>query len=233
CSLEVRQHAEVHGRALVNARAGLLDAEPVAAPGVSAAEVVATFRAMAALQDRFGEEACHRYVISFTRDARDVLEVLSLADLAGSETIPAAATADLAPGRPKLDVVPLLESADALDDARAVLADLFSDPTYRRHLETRDNRQEVMLGYSDSNKESGFLAANWLLYRAQAALVEVARRHDVELTLFHGRGGAIGRGGGPTHRAIRGQAAGSVAGRLKVTEQGEVIAARYADPEIA
>ena len=104
---------------------------------------------------------------------------------------------------------------------------------YRAHLVARGDRQEVMLGYSDSNKESGFLAANRLLYRAQAALVETTRRHGLELTLFHGRGGAIGRGGGPTNRAILAQAPGSIDGRLRMTEQGEVIAANYANPAIA
>src|SRR5204863_3824202 len=113
--------------------------------------------------------------------------------------------------------------------AGRILAEMLDHPAYRRHLETRGNRQEVMLGYSDSNKESGFLTANWLLYRAQEALVREARAAGVELTLFHGRGGAIGRGGGPAGRAILAQAPGSVDGRLKLTEQGEVIAARYAN----
>src|SRR5207244_6416754 len=103
-------------------------------------------------------------------------------------------------------------------------------PAQRYYLSTRADHHEAMLGYSDSNKESGFLAANWLLYRAQSALVESAARHGVVLTLFHGRGGAIGRGGGPANRAILAQAPGSIDGRLKLTEQGEVIAARYADP---
>jgi phosphoenolpyruvate carboxylase len=134
---------------------------------------------------------------------------------------------------PAIDVVPLFESAEALSSADRILDDLLGDPSYRRHLETRGRHQEVMLGYSDSNKESGFLAANWLLHGAQAALVSTARRHGVALTLFHGRGGAIGRGGGPSHRAIRAQAPGTIDGRLKLTEQGEVIAARYANPEIA
>ena len=117
--------------------------------------------------------------------------------------------------------------------AGPILAAMLDDPAYRAHLASRGDRQEVMLGYSDSNKESGFLAAAWQLHGAQSALVEVARRRGVELTLFHGRGGAIGRGGGPTNRAILGQAPGSVAGRLKLTEQGEVIAANYSDAVIA
>ena len=130
-------------------------------------------------------------------------------------------------------MVPLFESADALEGCAAIVDALLADPAYRAHLVARGDRQEVMLGYSDSNKESGFLAANRLLYRAQAALVETTRRHGLELTLFHGRGGAIGRGGGPTNRAILAQAPGSIDGRLRMTEQGEVIAANYANPAIA
>src|SRR5665811_877379 len=108
-----------------------------------------------------------------------------------------------------------------------------ADPAYRAHVRERGDRQEVMLGYSDSNKESGYVAANWLLYRAQEELVAAALASGVELTLFHGRGGASGRGGGPTHRAVLAAPAGAVDGRLKLTEQGEVIAERYANPVIA
>jgi phosphoenolpyruvate carboxylase len=127
----------------------------------------------------------------------------------------------------------LFESSDALHAAGPILDALLAEPAYRAHLATRRDRQEVMLGYSDSNKESGFLAAAWMLHGAQAALVDVATRHGVELTLFHGRGGAIGRGGGPANRAIIGSAPGAVDGRLKLTEQGEVIFANYGDPAIA
>ena len=232
-SLEVRQHAEVHrsARAALDATAPDL-ARPVA-PGVSAAEVVATFRAMAALQRRAGEAACHRYVISFTTGPEDVATVLWLAARAADPAIPASLTSGYGPGTPALDVVPLFESAEALESAGSILAELVADPVYRAHLRERDDRQEVMLGYSDSNKESGYLAANWLLYRAQEDLVASARAGGVELTLFHGRGGAIGRGGGPTHRAVLAAPDGAVDGRLKLTEQGEVIAARYANPAIA
>ncbi|HEY6058595.1 MAG TPA: phosphoenolpyruvate carboxylase, partial [Candidatus Limnocylindrales bacterium] len=207
--------------------------ETQVAPGVSLAEVVATFRAIAAIQARAGEAACHRFILSFTAGARDVLDILELARLAGEPTIPASVTAGFAPAVPTLDVVPLFESADALQSCASILEALLVDPTYREHLVGRSNHQEVMLGYSDSNKESGFLAANWMLHGAQERLAEVAGRYGVELTLFHGRGGAIGRGGGPTSRAILGQPPGSLQGRLKLTEQGEVIAAHYANPEIA
>jgi phosphoenolpyruvate carboxylase len=219
-SLEARQHAAAHRAALTAARRGDLGAEVLR--GVTADEVLGTFRAISSIQARFGEEAAHRYIVSFTADTKDVTDVLELARLAAGEGDP-----------PGLDVVPLFESADALETAGRILEELLADDGYREHLAARGDRQEVMLGYSDSNKESGFLAANWLLHRAQGTLADTARRRSVELTLFHGRGGALGRGGGPAHRAIRGQAPGSVDARLKLTEQGEVIAARYSNPEIA
>jgi phosphoenolpyruvate carboxylase len=222
-SLEARQHSSVHRAALAALRAGE-DMDTEVAADVAVSEVLATFRALTDVQQRFGRGAAHTFIVSFTAAPSDATDVLELASRATELT---------EGGSPALDVVPLFESAEALEGAGEILDQLLGDDAYRAHLESRGNRQEVMLGYSDSNKESGFLAANWLLHRAQASLVEIARRHGVVLTLFHGRGGAIGRGGGPTHRAIRGQAAGSVDGRLKVTEQGEVIAARYADPEIA
>lgn len=237
-SLEVRQHADVHRAALAALRAGApLDRE--VSPGATSGEVLATFRAMARIQARLGTEACRRYVISFTSSLDDVAAVLELADIAADPAVDpggpagAATLGGLPPARPVLDIVPLLESAEALTGAGAMLDGLLADPAYRAHLAGRRDRQEVMLGYSDSSKESGFLAANWLLYQAQEALVAVARRHGITLTLFHGRGGAIGRGGGPAGRAILAQAPGSVDGRLKFTEQGEVIAAHYADPTIA
>ena len=232
-SLELRQHSEVHEAALTALRGPVPDLATELVPGVTAAEVVATFRAAAAIQRRFGEDACHRYVISFTRSAEDVLRVLDLIDVAADAAIPAATTGGMAPGAPELDIVPLFESSDALTGCGELLEALLADPRYRRHLAARGNRQEVMLGYSDSNKESGFLAAIWMLYRAQARLAEVARLHGIELTLFHGRGGAIGRGGGPTNRAILAQAPRSIDGRFKMTEQGEMVAANYANLAIA
>ncbi|HEV8402481.1 MAG TPA: phosphoenolpyruvate carboxylase [Candidatus Limnocylindrales bacterium] len=222
-SLEVRQHSAVHAAALsAIGRGAAGDTELV--PGVTLDEVLGTFRAIAAAQERFGRDVSHRYVVSFTAAASDVTDVLELARRAveGTGAEP-----------PSLDVVPLFESSDALTGAGAILGALLDDPGYRAGLAARGDRQEVMLGYSDSNKESGFLAAAWSLHQAQSALVATARARGVELTLFHGRGGALGRGGGPTNRAILGQAPGSVDGRLRLTEQGEVIAANYSDPTIA
>lgn len=216
--LEIRQHSEVHAQALRSLREGAAD-DAEASPGVPVTEVLETFRTVADIQADLGERACHRYVISFTRGARDVLDVLELADTAGAPV--------------RLDVVPLFESADALQACGAIVDELLADARYREHLASRGWHQEVMLGYSDSTKESGPLAAAWMLYRAQEQLVAVARRHRVRLTLFHGRGGAIGRGGGPMSRAILASPPGSMEGGLKLTEQGEVIADRYANPLIA
>jgi len=222
-SLEVRQHATVHRAARV-AIGGGADSSASVAAGVSLGEVLETFRTVRAIQVRYGEAAAHRVVISFTASPADAIDVLELAR-AASPGAPEAVAA--------LDVVPLFESADALTSAGQILDALLTEPGYREHLRSRADRQEVMLGYSDSNKESGFLAAAWMLHQAQASLSATARRHGVELTLFHGRGGAIGRGGGPTNRAILGQAPRSIDGRLKLTEQGEVIAAHYANLAIA
>ncbi len=232
--LEVRQHSAVHRAAL----AALRDGRPASTPlseGVTLAEVIATLRAMGRIQARHGTDACCRYVVSFTADVDDVEAVLELATLAGDPATFAGdpALADLPAVSPHLDVVPLLETAAALDAAEEFLDRLLGTPAYRAHLVDRGDVQEVMLGYSDSSKESGFVASNWLLHRAQEGLVRGAARHGVRLILFHGRGGSIGRGGGPANRAILAQAAGSVAGRLKFTEQGEVIAAHYANPELA
>jgi phosphoenolpyruvate carboxylase len=222
-SLEIRQHSAVHRAALEALGSAAPDPASEIAPGVPLDEILDTFRAISTAQARFGPSSCHRFIVSFTAGPRDVTDVLALARAALGPDV------DL----PVLDVVPLFESTDALTAAGPILDALFDDPTYREHLAARGDRQEVMLGYSDSNKESGFLAAAWMLHRAQEALTKVARARSIELTLFHGRGGAIGRGGGPANRAILGSAPGSVDGRLKLTEQGEVITANYADPAIA
>lgn len=240
-SLEVRQHSDVHARVVAellggDAQSGRTSAadlatldslaregwpEGAAPSSEEAAEVIETLRVMAEIQSRYGPESCRRYVISFTRSPGDVVAVHALARLAVPD------------GSLQLDVVPLFESRADLASAPRILDELFALPSMANRLEARGREVEVMLGYSDSAKEVGFLAANVALHRAQADLAGWARRNDVRLTLFHGRGGAAGRGGGPTNRAILSQAAGSVAGRFKVTEQGEMVFARYGDIEIA
>jgi phosphoenolpyruvate carboxylase len=226
-SLEVRQHAAVHAQVLAELAPGAagdaaaLDRlatvgwEPDAPAGPLAAEVLETLRVMADLQARYGPEACRRYVVSFSRGAADLAAVRALARLAVPD------------GSLELDVVPLFESKADLERACEVLDEYLALPGAAAWLERRGRRLEVMLGYSDSAKDAGFLAANLALYRAQGDLAAWAAERRIDLVLFHGRGGALGRGGGPAGRAVRGQAPGSVAGRFKVTEQGEVIYARY------
>jgi phosphoenolpyruvate carboxylase len=215
--LEIRQHSRVH-RAALDDLASAAGGEP---SDPMTTEVLATIRAVAAIQARFGPDACHRYIVSFCHSADDLLAVRELADIA------------LDGRAAMLDVVPLLETGEDLRAATTILDDWLSRPGVAEALEARGRRVEVMLGYSDSAKDVGPTAATLLLYDAQAGLAAWAERHDVELTLFHGRGGSLGRGGGPVNRAILAQPPGSVAGRFKVTEQGEVIFARYGNLRIA
>jgi phosphoenolpyruvate carboxylase len=213
--LEIRQHSDVHTRALAETEAG----GPVSG---QTAEVLATLRAMGWIQHRFGVDACRRYVVSFTRSAADIDAVYRLARHATRSGEP-----------PVLDVVPLFESGQDLRNAASVLDEMTRLEPVAARMRATGRRLEVMLGYSDSAKELGPVAATLAVYDAQAELARWAARRDVELTIFHGRGGALGRGGGPAGRAVLAQAPGSVNGRLKVTEQGEVIFARYGDPAIA
>jgi len=211
--LEVRQHSLVHARALAQVRSG-------ARRSKETREVLDTLGVIASLQARFGLDACRRYVVSFTRDVEDVATVYELATHA---------TGGVAP---TLDVVPLFETVADLDRAHSVMESVIKLKPVRRRL-SKAGRLEVMLGYSDSTKEVGPLSATLALYQAQAALTSWAAKRGIGLTLFHGRGGALGRGGGPANRAVRAQAPGSVGGHFKVTEQGEVIFARYGNRAIA
>jgi len=131
-----------------------------------------------------------------------------------------------------MNIVPLFETIAGLRECNRVMDELLSLPFYRQLLADRGDVQEIMVGYSDSNKEGGYLTSNWELYKAEVGLVEVFRRHGVKLRLFHGRGGTVGRGGGPSYEAILAQPPGSVAGQIRITEQGEVVASKYANPEI-
>jgi phosphoenolpyruvate carboxylase len=212
--LEVRQHSRIHDVALSEVKGG-------GRRSTQTEEVLATFRAMKQIQERFGVGACRRYIVSFTRDSRDIANVYALGE-AAMEGGPA----------PEIEVIPLFETVEDLGRAPLVLDGMVELDPVRRHMEAT-GRLEVMLGYSDSTKEVGPVSASLALYEAQAELVRWAANRGVRLTLFHGRGGALGRGGGPANRAIRAQAPGSIAGHFKVTEQGEVVFARYSNPAIA
>jgi phosphoenolpyruvate carboxylase len=221
--LEVRQHSEVHARALAELRAaGPPSLEHDASWSPETAEVLATFRAVAWVQDRYGVDACRRYVVSFTRSADDIAAVYELASYAAHGG-----------PLPVLDVVPLFESAADLANAPDVMTGMVALPPVAERLAATGRQLEAMLGYSDSAKELGPASATLRLYDAQARLSQWAADHAVRLTLFHGRGGALGRGGGPAGRAVLAQAPGSVGGSFKVTEQGEVIFARYGQQAIA
>jgi len=183
------------------------------------------FAAAAELQRHYGGDALPTYIISTSTDVSDILEVALLLKEAGL----------MHPGpQPRLtmNIVPLFETIAGLRECNRVMDELLSLPFYRQLLADRGDVQEIMVGYSDSNKESGYLTANWELYKAEVGLVEVFRRHGVKLRLFHGRGGTVGRGGGPSYEAILAQPPGSVAGQIRITEQGEVVASKYANPEI-
>jgi phosphoenolpyruvate carboxylase len=233
--LEIRQHSSVHAAAVCDLldiqhlpTAGELDKlateggwSPAEPHGDMTAEVLATLRVMARVQERWGVRACSRYVVSFCSSAADLAAVPALA---------AAAVGD----RPlRLDVVPLFETGDDLERCTETLDEWLALPGTAPALDRRGRRVEVMLGYSDSAKDVGPLSATLLLYDAQAALADWAARHDIQLTLFHGRGGSLGRGGGPVNRAIIAQPPHSVNHRFKVTEQGEVVFARYGNRRIA
>jgi phosphoenolpyruvate carboxylase len=216
--LEIRQHSAVHARALAEVR-GTPAGQPLSE---QTEEVLATLRVAAWIQRRFGTSACRRYVVSFTRSAADIAAVYELARYAlpnGDALV--------------LDVVPLFESGEDLANAPDVLADMLKLPPVEERLAANGRHLEAMLGYSDSAKELGPASATLRLYDAQASMAAWAEANDVRLTLFHGRGGALGRGGGPAGRAVLAQAPGSVADRFKVTEQGEVIFARYGQAAIA
>ncbi|MCS6958889.1 MAG: phosphoenolpyruvate carboxylase [Pseudanabaenaceae cyanobacterium SKYGB_i_bin29] len=187
--------------------------------------ILQTLQVVQKLQTVFSPYICHTYIISMNHSVSDVLEVLLLAKEAGLY--------DPDTGAGTLCIVPLFETVEDLRAAPQVLEALLSLPLYRQLLTRQNNLQEVMLGYSDSNKDSGFLSSNWAIYKAQQALNQVAKQFGVELRIFHGRGGSVGRGGGPTYEAILAQPAYSVDGRIKITEQGEVLASKYNLPNLA
>ena len=182
-------------------------------------DTISLFRLIKQAQINVGPESIQAYVISMTKSVSDVLEVLLLMSDAGLFG--------------QLDLVPLFETVDDLRAAPEIMTQLFENAIYMKHLALRGNRQQIMIGYSDSNKDGGFLRANWMMFTAQRHLAATCSDHGICLTLFHGRGGSIGRGGGPANRAILAQPNESIRGRIRVTEQGEVISSRYTHPEIA
>jgi phosphoenolpyruvate carboxylase len=202
---------------------------PLASPHISysddTAEELRIYRAAADIHRRFGRDAMPNHIISKTASVSDLLEVaLQFKEVGLLE--PSA--------QPKLhmNIIPLFETIADLRGGAAIMDQLFSLPYYMQLLESRGRTQEVMLGYSDSNKDGGFLTANWELHKAEVELVKVFAKHKIELRLFHGRGGSVGRGGGPSYFGILAQPPGSVNGQIRLTEQGEVIASKYSNPEI-
>jgi phosphoenolpyruvate carboxylase len=247
-SLDLRQNADVHEEVVGDllARAGvaadyatlpeservallareLTTPRPLYSPhldyAVRTTGELAILNAAAEIHRKFGAVAVPNYVISKCQSVSDLLEAGLLLKEVGL----------VHGGAPAVNIVPLFETIDDLAGCGAIMRAAFAVPLYRGWLHGRNDWQEVMLGYSDSNKDGGYLAANWALYRAEMRLVDAFREHGVKLRLFHGRGGTVGRGGGPSYEAILAQPAGSVTGGLRITEQGEIIASKYSDPEL-
>jgi phosphoenolpyruvate carboxylase len=190
-------------------------------PGVTpfTEETWAVFQLIKRVNDVYGRDLLGPFIISMCQSACDVLTVLLLARWTGSDEA--------------LQIVPLFETIEDLRAAPEILRSLYSLRAYREHLATCKDEQMVMIGYSDSNKDGGYVTANWSLYQAQEQITKVAHEYGISQTIFHGRGGTIARGGGPANRAIRAQPPGSINGRFRLTEQGEIIAARYSNPELA
>ena len=234
-TLDIRQHAKVHAKAIAELSAWKPQTElsnlvlpPALSPQTQ--EVIDTFRTIAELKQQYAPETIRQYVISGATSAEDVLHVLWLARLGG---VRVEASTDHEDPDSGLMPVPLFESIEDLQNAPAICRQLWNSEVYKPLLKSWDYRQEVMLGYSDSNKDGGMIASTWEIFIAHRALHEVARECGVNLRLFHGRGGTVGRGGGPTHRAIFAQPMDSFNGELRITEQGEVLNWKYSDVILA
>ena len=220
--MEFRQHSVVHSRALEDIREHGLHGERGELQPMTH-EVLDTFRALGSIQKRNGIKAARRYIISFTKSAQNIKDVYELNRLAFSHP------KDV----PTIDVIPLFEQLEDLQNSVDVLEEMIKIPEVQARLKATGGKMEVMLGYSDSSKDAGPTSATLALHSAQERIAKWAESHDIDLTLFHGRGGAVGRGGGPANRAVLAQPVGSVKCRFKLTEQGEVIFARYGNPVLA
>ena len=237
-TLDIRQHSRVHRSArqqlsLVGPRDGSagVDEHDVSLPGPPSSDTASLLNSLRMISDlkrTYPPQAIQSYVISETRSAADVLSLVWLAELNGVQV--AASDDGVDPG---LMPVPLFESIEDLRNCPEICRTLWTSPDYSRLLDSWDRRQEVMLGYSDSNKDGGMFTSTWEIFKAHRGLHRVAAECGVKLTLFHGRGGTVGRGGGPTHHAIVAQPAGAFSGHLKITEQGEVMNWKYSDPVLA
>ncbi len=229
-ALDIRQHARVQSQALVElASMGSPPPEATRFPlerSAPLADLLATFRAIAELKKTHSSQAIRNFVVSNTQSEHDIFAVIRLAALGG---VSVAASND----DPGLMPVPLFESIDALRSSPAIMRRVWKSPEYKPLLDSWGRTHEVMLGYSDSNKDGGMMTSTWELHKAQHHLHEAARECQVDLRLFHGRGGTVGRGGGPTHAAILAQPAGDFSGEIRITEQGEVLSWKYADPVLA
>ncbi len=235
-TLDIRQHARVHAAALKEAISDTVAAWLPAGLSEQTSSVLETFRVVAEMKENCSPEAIRQYVISGATSVEDILAVVRLARLGGvkvegSGSRPGLRNASLCD--PGLMPVPLFESIEDLRNAPTICRALWARPDYRRLLASWDNWQEVMLGYSDSNKDGGMLTSTWEIFRAHRDLHVAAREAGIKLRLFHGRGGTVGRGGGPTHRAIFAQPVDSFDGQLRITEQGEVLNFKYADEVLA
>jgi phosphoenolpyruvate carboxylase len=237
-TMDVREHSEVHHQLLsklfANLTPQILNAQLLSSEKPNTSDLdeqsdrcYKTFLATNELIDRFGPEVIESYIISMTKSADDVLAAVLIAKIAGLISL------DTKNEFAKIGFVPLLETVTELRSADKILDDLLSNKNYRKIVKLRGNTQEVMLGYSDSNKDAGITTSQWEIHKAQRKLRDVAIKHDVKLRLFHGRGGSVGRGGGPTYDALIALPWGSIDGQIKMTEQGEVISDKYGLPALA
>jgi phosphoenolpyruvate carboxylase len=237
-TMDVREHSEVHHQLLsklfANLTPEMINAQLLSSEKPNTSDLdeqsdrcYKTFLATNELIDRFGPEVIESYIISMTKSADDVLAAVLIAKIAGLISL------DTKNEFAKIGFVPLLETVTELRSADKILDDLLSNKNYRKIVKLRGNTQEVMLGYSDSNKDAGITTSQWEIHKAQRKLRDVAIKHGVKLRLFHGRGGSVGRGGGPTYDALIALPWGSIDGQIKMTEQGEVISDKYGLPALA